>query len=197
METIVDLIMPLAASPWIYTAVIVLVVVDGVFPLFPSEVIVVSLAALATSSGAPDLVLLLLVAAMGAVLGDNVAFAIGRACRRAGLDGRRFRPLARFLDWAERGLDRRPSTLFLTARFIPMARLAVNVTAGMQGYSYARFAPLCILASSVWAAYNLTIGYAAGRWLGDNPVLAMAMAIVAAITVGMLFDLAVDRVRKA
>jgi hypothetical protein len=49
------LVLALAGSVWVYPVVFALVVVDGFFPPFPSETVVVALGALAVSAGAPSL----------------------------------------------------------------------------------------------------------------------------------------------
>tara|TARA_R110002020_G_scaffold32448_7_gene99843 strand:- start:231 stop:839 length:609 start_codon:yes stop_codon:yes gene_type:complete len=195
MPDLLDIILPLAASPWIYVAVAVFVIIDGVFPLFPSEAVVVGLAALASSSGMPNGLLLLLAAVSGAVLGDNAAFVVGRLLRRTRLDLRRCGLLAGMLDWTSRGLKQRPGTFILIARFIPMARLTVNLTAGLEGFSYFRFLPLCVMASIGWGTYNVAIGFAAGQWFGDNPLLGMCIAIASAMSLGWMVDFVIGRFR--
>ena len=195
MPDLLDIILPLAASPWIYVVVAIFVIIDGIFPLFPSEAVVVGLAALASSSGVPSGPLLLLAAASGAVLGDSAAFAIGKGLGQTRMDLRRYGLLARMLDWTSAGLRQRPGTFILTARFIPMARLAVNLTAGLEGFPYLRFLPLCALASLAWATCNVAIGFAAGQWFGENPLLGMCIAIGLAMSLGWLADFAIGRFR--
>ena len=58
MDILNDFVLPLATSPWVYLVALLLVVLDGVFPVFPSEVVIVGLAALAASSAVPDIILL-------------------------------------------------------------------------------------------------------------------------------------------
>lgn len=193
MPDLLDIILPIAASPWIYVAVVVFVIIDGVFPLFPSEAVVVGLAALASSTEALNGPLLVLAAVLGAVLGDNAAFFIGKSLRRTSMDLRRFGLLARMLDWTSRGLKQRPGTFILIARFIPMARLAVNLTAGLESFSYLRFLPLCVIAGTAWATYNVAIGIAAGQWFGDNPLIGMCIAIALAMFFGWMVDFAIRR----
>tara|TARA_R110002020_G_scaffold47707_40_gene135925 strand:- start:1644 stop:2300 length:657 start_codon:yes stop_codon:yes gene_type:complete len=193
MHDLVDIILPIAASPWIYVVVILFVIIDGVLPLFPSEATVVGLAALASSTDGPNLVLLLLAATVGAVVGDNTAFVLGRRLRRRSANLLGFRAVARLLEWTSHGLERRPSSFVLVARFIPMARLAVNITAGMEEFPYSRFLPLCVMASAAWATYNVAIGISAGRWFEDNPLLGMGIAIAVAIFLGWVLDITIAR----
>jgi len=193
MPDLMEIIAPIATSPWIYLVVLLFVIIDGVVPLFPSEAAVVGLAALASVTEGPNVLLLLLAAAVGAVIGDNAAFLLGRRLRRPGANVLRFRVVARMLEWTRQGLERRPSSFVLVARFIPMARLAVNITAGMERFPYSRFLPLCMMASAAWATYNVAIGISAGRWFADNPLLGMGIAIALALLLGWVFDITIAR----
>ena len=172
-----------------------LIAVDGFFPPFPSESVVVALAALSASNGVPDIGPLLAVAAAGAVAGDTVAYLGGRAIGRRRLLQLRFAPLARLVGWAEAGLAARPGTLFLAARYIPLGRFGVNVTAGAVDYPFRRFLPWCIAAGASWAGYTVLVGFAAGKWFEQQPLLGMAVAIIVAFALGWLLDLAIGLVR--
>lgn len=197
MDILNDLVLPLATSPWVYLVALLLVVLDGVFPVFPSEVVVVGLAALAASSAVPDIILLLLTAALGAMLGDSLTYALGRLIGVRRLQSTRFRPLARLLRWASRRMGPRAGMVVLTARFIPFARLAVNLTAGSTGFSFVRFAPYCLSAGLVWAGYNVTMGYLAGQWFRSQPLFGMVLAIALALVVGLMLDHLTTRRRSA
>lgn len=196
MDIVGDYVLPFAASPWIYAVAFLLIAVDGFFPPFPSESVVVGLAALAAASGVPDPGLLLVAAAAGAVAGDNVAYLGGRMIGRGRLLGLGFAPLVRLLGWAEAGLAARPGTLFLAARYMPLGRFAVNVTAGAVAYPFGRFLPWCVAAGASWAGYTVLVGLAAGRWFEQQPLVGMIVAIILALGLGWLLDLAIGRLRS-
>jgi membrane-associated protein len=197
LDGVNDVILDLAGSPWVYLTVFAFVAVDAFFPPIPSESAIVALAAVSVSSGDPDLVLLALVSVAGALVGDNTAFFLGR---RLGTD--RFailrRPAAKeLIERAETELDKRAATLILTARYVPVGRVAVNVTAGATGFPYRRFLPLAVLAAISWAAYNIGIGVVAGSWVRDNPLLGTGAAIVFALVVGVVIDKILARRRSS
>lgn len=196
MDALTNLALSLATSPWVYLIAMALVVLDGVFPVFPSEVVVVGLASLAASSAVPNTMLLVLVAATGAIIGDCLTYSIGRKLGVRRLQATRFRPLARMLRWASRRMMGRVGLIILIARFIPFARLAVNLTAGSTGFGFARFMLCCLVAGSAWAAYNVSMGSLAGRWFSGNPLLGMALAIAMAITIGVSLDAIAARWRR-
>ena len=66
------LVESLVASPWLYLALFGLVVGDAFLVVLPSETVVVALGAMAASTGEPNLLIVLPVAALGAVVGDSL-----------------------------------------------------------------------------------------------------------------------------
>lgn len=194
METITDLILGAAGSPLIYLLVLLVACIDGFFPPVPSESVVVALAAVGISTGQPWVIGVAVVAALGAIAGDNIAFWMGR---KLGVDrfGWTRRPrIAKVFEFARLQLLRRGALLILTARYIPVGRVAVNMTAGATGFSWRRFFPLSVLAGASWAAYSILIGTLAGHWVKDNPILGAGIAIVAAMIIGFVIDKIVSRI---
>src|ERR1700750_1241273 len=68
----------LSGNPLSYLLVLGLCVGDAVFPLFPAEVAVITGAVLA-GNGKLDIGLVLLAAWVGAMIGDNTAYALGHS----------------------------------------------------------------------------------------------------------------------
>lgn len=188
MDILNELIMQAIASPWLYLVLLAVTIIDGFFPPVPSETVLVAAAAVATSTGEGNLLLLGVVAAVGAAIGDNIAFWIGR---RIGTERfawmRRPRVAAAFAH-AQRALDRRSATLILGARYIPVGRVAVNMTAGGLGFPWRRFLPLSLVAGLSWSAFSLVIGLLAGAWIKDQPLLSAGLGIVVALVIGVVID---------
>ena len=193
-----DLIMQAIASPWLYLVLFAVTIVDGFFPPVPSETVLVAAAAVAASTGEGNLLLLGAVAAIGAAIGDNVAFLIGR-----GLGATRFawmrRPrVAAAFAHAQHALDRRSATLILGARYIPVGRVAVNMSAGALDFPWRRFLPLSLIAGISWSVFSLVIGLLAGAWIKDQPLLSAGLGIVVALLIGLVIDrIAAARRRRA
>jgi membrane protein DedA with SNARE-associated domain len=97
--------------------------------------------------------------------------------------------------WAGRELRRRPASLILVARFVPIGRVAVNLTAGVTHYPHLRFVGLTILSATLWAGYSVAIGLFFGQWFEDNHLLGAAIAIVCAVVLGIVVDLIINKVR--
>ncbi|MBM7818972.1 membrane protein DedA with SNARE-associated domain [Cellulosimicrobium cellulans] len=188
LENLETWILALAASAWIYPALFGFATIDGFFPPIPSESVVITLAVSAHATGEPNLLLVLLVAAAGAWTGDQIAFSIGRAI---GTDRVRFLRSARgrtAVAWAERALAHRGASFILAARYIPVGRVAVNMTAGAVGYPRRRFMAFSGIAAVTWALYSVLIGLVAAQWLGHEPLLAMVVGVVLGIAAGFAID---------
>jgi membrane protein DedA with SNARE-associated domain len=189
-----DWFVAIAGSPWLFPALFGLVVVDAFLVIVPSETAVVALGALAGSTGMPPLAILIPVAAVGAIVGDSLCFGIGRT---VGVDRWRWQRgprIARALARVQHGVLVRPAVLIFTARYIPFARIAVNLTAGAVGLPYRRFLPLSAAAGSAWAIYNVGVGLTVGAVLRDNPVLAIIISVVIAVGLGLLVDAIASRI---
>lgn len=183
----------LAISPWLLPALFLLVVGDAFLVVLPSETVVVALAALSGVTGSPPLAPIVAVAAAGAIVGDALCFAIGR---RAGTDRwrwQRMRPVRAAIDRARGAVLSRPAVLIFTARYVPFARIAVNLTAGASGLSVRRFLPLSAAAGTAWALYNTIVGAFFGAVLAEVPVLAVVISVVVAIALGLAIDAIVAR----
>ena len=181
-----------AAAPWVLGVVLLIAVGDALVPPVPSEGVVVALAAVAVAGDGPHLALLALAAAAGAFLGDTLTFVVGRRFGPQRL-ARVTRPgVRRLLERASGTLDRRGALVVLTARYVPLGRVAVNLTAGATGFAPRRFVGLAALAAATWAVWSVGIGALAGHWLHGNPLLGSALGVALALGLG----LAVDRVAR-
>lgn len=179
----------LAESLWVFPALYVFATVDGFFPPVPSESVVIGLSSLSVSQGHPNLALVLLVAALGAFTGDQIAYAIGSRVDVHRLAFFRTERGRRTLAWAEHALAHRGSSFILAARYIPVGRVAVNMTAGALGYPRKRFVGLTALAAVTWAGYGTLVGAGAGVWLeGQHPMVAVVGGVVFGTAVGIGID---------
>ncbi|KGM14526.1 DedA family protein [Cellulomonas bogoriensis] len=187
-------VITLAGSPWVFVALYAFAVIDGIFPPVPSESVVIALAALSVAGGEPNLWLLVAVAALGAFTGDQIAYQTGRHIPVRRLRVMSSRRAQRTLDWAERALTQRGAALILGARYIPVGRVAVNLTAGTVAYPRRRFVGLAGLAAVTWAGYSTLLGVGAGVWLKEHPLVAVGVGVAGGITIGLVVDAVLRRV---
>ena len=186
------------ASPWLYLVLFTVTVIDGFFPPVPSETVLVAAAAVTASTGDGNLLLLGAVAAIGAAIGDNIAFVIGRRLGTTRFAWMRRPRVAATFAYAQQALDRRSATLILGARYIPVGRVAVNMSAGALGFPWRRFLPLSLIAGASWSVFSLAIGLLAGAWIKDQPLLSAGLGIVIALVIGFTIDrIAAARRRRA
>ncbi|SDT00595.1 DedA family protein [Microlunatus soli] len=199
MDVLSQFILAAAGSPWVLLAVAALIIIDGIFPLVPSESIVIGLAAIGVGTGHPSLLILGIVAAAAAWVGDNLAYEIGR-----GIGITRFRWMHRpwftkAMTKAAAALDRRVSSAVLAGRFIPGGRVAISLVAGATRIPRRVYRPLTVASSTLWAIYSLVIGTIGGAWVAAHPVLGVGLAIGLGMIVGFAVDqiLALIRRRRA
>ena len=187
-------VLDLAASPWVFAALYLFATVDGFFPPIPSESVVIALASLSTSTGTPALWPVITVAALGAFTGDQIAYQIGTAVHVRRLRLFRGRRGQAVLDWAERALRDRGAAFIIAARYIPVGRVAVNMTAGALGFRRRRFVFLTAIAALSWAGYSTLIGIGTGAVLGHSPLVGVVTGIVGGFVIGMAVDWLLRRV---
>ncbi len=182
-------------SPYTYPAVMGLVAGDAILPLFPGESAVVAAAVLAADGG---LLLPLVWAAafLGALIGDTVAFLIGRGAGGRLLDRLRARPSwAERLETAEDRIRTRGIILIPAAQFVPGGRNVVMVAAGALGLPWRRFIPAELLGAALWATFQCALGWFGGRaFEGTGTALLISLAV--AVVIGVLMDLG-ERIHRA
>lgn len=187
----------LAGSPWVFVALYAAATIDGFFPPVPSESVVIALSALSVSGGNPHLGLLAVVAAAGAFCGDQAAYTIGRRFPLRHLRVLRTDRARRAVTWAETTLAQRAAAIVLGGRFVPVGRVAVNVTAGSVGYPRSRFTALAAIAAVAWSASSVAVGVAAGSVLEEHPVAGAAVGVAAGTAGGVVVDRMLRRLPAA
>lgn len=188
-----DALAQLAASPWLLPALFALVVGDAFLVVLPSETLVVALGALAATTGHPNPLLVIPVAALGAVLGDLACYGIGRAGGLERWAWQRKPRVAAAIERVRRTVGRRTAVLVFTARYVPFARIAVNLAAGAVRIPLGRYLPLSAAAGLAWAVFNTAMGAVVGAAFADQPLLALAISVPVAILAGLAVDALVRR----
>jgi membrane-associated protein len=176
-----------SGSPWTYVFLLGISALDVLFPLVPSETSVI-LGGVLASTGDLVLVLVILFAACGAIVGDNAAYWIGRKVGH--------RIVARFfkgerrkqIDWAHRQVQERGGYLIVVGRFIPAGRTAVTLSCGMLEMPWRRFIAFDVAAGLVWATYAAMLGYVGGETFEENPLYGFLLAFAVALAVTGLVE---------
>jgi membrane-associated protein len=177
------------ASLWAYVIIVALALIDALIPVVPSEATVIT-AGVVAASGGLNLPLVIVAAAVGAFLGDNLAYLVGRrfgpAAKARFFSGEK---AVKRLRWAEDQLGERGGELIAAGRFIPGGRTAVTLAAGLVRFAWRRFAFFDAIAAIVWALYASLLGYLGGHVFEDAPWKGLVLAFGVALAVGALIEL--------
>jgi membrane-associated protein len=177
---------------WLVPVLAVLVVLDGPFPVLPSEPLLMTASVVAIGAQDVGMFLGLLAAAFaGSVAGDHLMFALGRTSRRLARPGE-----GRVARWVQRGIVRRPMVTIVGARFVPGGRLVSTTAAGRYGLALRRFLPCSLVSSALWAGYILGVGLLLGPLTGGDPLRGLVAGLVLGGLMAGAFAL-VDRLRQA
>jgi membrane-associated protein len=164
-----SLLNSVSGSPWTYALIVGVCAGDAVLPLFPSETVVITAGVLA-ANGRLNIGLVVVVAAVGAMLGDNCAYWLGRSGLRRLTD----RLLGseknqRRLRWAQTQIEQSGAVIIIVARFIPGGRTATTYIAGTLDMPWKRkFLPADAVAAIIWAVYSAALGYFGGSAFEKN-----------------------------
>ena len=172
-----------------YLIAVLVPALDAVFPVLPSETIIIALGVATAGSTDPRIGLLVTCAALGAFLGDNLSYLLGR--RFGPWAERRFFPGgkgARRRAWAERSLHRYGMPLIVVCRFVPGGRTAVTLCCGIIGYPRRRFAVATAVAGSIWAVYSFYLGRLGGKAFEDRPWVGLVVAFGVTVAVSGLVE---------
>ncbi len=173
-----------SGSDWSYLVVFVIAMLDAFFPVVPSEATAIA-AGVVAGTGGLSVELCILVASLGAIIGDNISFGIGHflgeRVERRFFQGEKAK---RRLDWARRTLDERGGYLIVVARFIPGGRTATTFTAGfVETFPWHRFLRWDTLAGAIWGSYTVLLGYFGGRSFEEEPWKGLLLAFAVAVAV--------------
>jgi membrane protein DedA with SNARE-associated domain len=179
-----------AGSALSYLIALLFPALDAIFPVLPSETVVIALGVATAGSTDPRIALLVTCAAAGAFLGDNCCYLLGR--RFGPAVQRRFFTTAKGMKaraWAERSLARWGMQLIIVCRFIPGGRTAVTLTCGLTGYPRRRFTTATAVAAVIWALYAFFTGRIGGRAFEDNPWAGLVIAFGASIAISAVIEI--------
>ena len=170
-------------SLWTFPAIVAAVGIDSVLPVAPGEAVVITAGVLA-ADGELNVVLVLVSAALGGFLGDNVSYLLGVSLGRPA-ERRLFRSERgrRRAAWARRQLEERGAAIIIAARFIPGGRTATTFSSGTLEMPWRRFATIDAFAASLWAAYVTALGYFGGSTFEESLWKPLLLAALVAVVV--------------
>jgi membrane protein DedA with SNARE-associated domain len=178
-----------------YLSVFLLIALDGVMPIFPGET-TLNAAATIAAQGKLELVPIIVMGALGAIVGDNSLFWLARRYSykvqgqvdRAKEDSR--------VREAFSLLDSSAAVLIIGGRYLPGMRFVVNATMGLSDIAPRRFLLWSVISGSLWSTYTCILAYQIGVALGDYPLASFVISgLVTTVVVATIF-LTVRRQRR-
>lgn len=155
----------------------------------PGETILLA-AGFFASDGSFRLPVVMSVAAFGAIIGDNIGFAIGRRFGRGLLIsyGKFFFLTKRRLVKMTRFFESHGDKTILVARFITGLRVFAAILAGASDMPWPRFVIYNATGALLWATVIATVGYFFGsswplleKWVGRSGMVLLVVALVALV----------------
>jgi membrane protein DedA with SNARE-associated domain len=182
-----------------YLAVAGFVLLEDFGVPVPGETILI-LGAVYAGTGRLNIWLVGLLAFAGAVVGDNIGFAIGHFGGRALVErfGRYVFLTKERIDKAADFFDRHGGWIVMVARFIEGLRQANGIIAGITGMHWAKFLAFNAIGAALWVGAWTSVGYFAGNNITSiyntisHYTLYVAIAVVVAIVAWIAW-----RVRRA
>lgn len=184
-----------------YAGVALLIALEVVFPPIPSEVIL-PLAGSLSASGRFNVVLVILSATVGSLMGASLLYAIGRWGGERRIGGWLDRygkwillsrdDLYKTRDW----FSRHGNYAVLVARLVPGMRSYVSVPAGLASMPFGRFLAFSAVGSGIWNSILVLAGYYLGsHWDAVEGWLAPLGPIVYLFIFALLAVFVVRRLR--
>ena len=178
-----------SSSPWFYLIIFAIAVLDSVLPIVPSETLVI-IGGVSAGLGNLWIPLVIVVAATGAFIGDNLSYFIGREAsdwvtRRQTSTNKGAARMAKIVEQVhERG-----GLLLITARFIPGGRTALTLSCGVTKQPRRWFIGWAAVAAVIWGNYAALLGFIGGKSFEDNHTLAFIIAFVSAFSITLVIEL--------
>ena len=178
-----------SSSPWFYLIIFAIAVLDSVLPIVPSETLVI-IGGVSAGLGNLWIPLVIVVAATGAFIGDNLSYFIGREAsdwvtRRQTRTNKGAARMAKIVEQVhERG-----GLLLITARFIPGGRTALTLSCGVTKQPRRWFISWTAVAAVIWGNYAALLGFIGGKSFEDNHTLAFIIAFVSAFSITLVIEL--------
>lgn len=176
-----------------YAGILLLMVLENVFPPIPSELIMPS-AGFAAARGDMSLVLVVLMGTLGSVIGTLPLYYLGRAFGEKRLmewadrHGKWLTLSGRDIKKADDWFDRHGSKAVLFGRMIPGIRSLLSLPAGMSEMPLPKFLVYSAIGSALWATALAGAGYLLGenydrveQYVGPASKIILGLLVVAAV----------------
>ena len=201
LDRIIELLRPYMEPPWGYLIVFIATFLEnsvGAGVIVPGETLVI-IGGFYARLGELWLPAVAFVAVVGAILGDNLGYWIGRRYGRGFLErhGRRLFITPERLEAAEGYYRRHGGKTVFLGRFVPVVRSVGFIVAGVAHMEWRRFIVYDVAGAVIWGVGHSVLGYALGasyeRWQRYATPIGLAILAVLLLLIGGSKLLAVRR----
>ncbi|GHO50078.1 DedA family protein [Ktedonospora formicarum] len=153
-----------------YPAIILFIMIESAGIPLPGETMLLAASFYAATSHHLQLPIVLLCAASGAIIGDNIGFYIGRTGGRRFVErfGKYFFVKMSHLEYAERFFVRHGAKTVFFGRFITLLRIWAAFLAGVNQMPWRTFMLYNALGGITWTVLIGGLGYLAGTFFKDH-----------------------------
>lgn len=153
-----------------YLGILLLIMIENVFPPIPSEIILCFGGFMTTSSNLTILGVVIY-STIGSILGAIILYCIGKILNKerlihivSGKVGKILRLKKTDIEMADRWFDTKGAKTVFFCRFIPIVRSLISIPAGMSEMPFVKFILLTSLGTVIW---NTVLTYL-GSIMGEN-----------------------------
>jgi membrane protein DedA with SNARE-associated domain len=170
-----------------YFLVFFLVAADAVIPIFPGET-TLNAASTFAANGDLELWLVIVLGALGALVGDSSLYWIARRSSSSLTPqlerARKSTRVAAALDFLDRGAP----VLLVFGRYVPGLRFVINSTMGMNRYPYGQYLPWSALGAVTWSTYTCVLAYKVGAGLDNYPLASVYISgLITTVLMAVIF----------
>ncbi len=175
MEAARQLLGVAMASHWLLLILFVAAAIDAVFPVVPSEGLVVT-AGMAAAAGHQNLLLVIVLAMLGSVIGESACYFMGRGSGPA---------LHR---WMKRQERRQSMYDKVSAALHARGGLILMTVRYMTRYSFRKFIIFTFAGVTIAYTYVALLGYLGGDAFAHDSLKALGFSLSLAFTIGLVIE---------
>ena len=172
-----------ASDAFTYFVIFFCITGDAVIPLLPAET-VLNAASVMAAEGELDIGIVMLVGALGAVVGDNTLYWIARRASK------RLQPQVEHAEQNStvqtvlRMVGDHAPLFIVFGRYVPGVRFFVNGSMGIRAYPWRKFLLWSTIGGTTWAIYTSLLAFWVATALAGHPLASFLLA--GAITTALI-----------